>query len=139
VSKFEAYVYFRDPTEPGTLLAIDTPWYCRYGLDLSEKALPKAGFEKLPSDYGPPRCGWQWAGGVTKKAVWRGQYAYHNTMINGTLAERPSDETFERITRVLEDTYPTAEIAMIVVFTAICPILLVTIIMCVRSRRRYIC
>jgi len=119
------------------ILCINTPWYYDYNKNLKENALPKAGFVDVSDGTEIPTCEWINAGGVRKAGVWRGQYGYHNATAYGEEASRPSEETLGRIAAVLEDTYPSSEIAMICVFTVACPILFVTFVALCCMPRRY--
>ncbi|KAF2806428.1 uncharacterized protein BDZ99DRAFT_573941 [Mytilinidion resinicola] len=135
---FAAYVYFKDPAVPDTILCINTPWYYRYNHDLRGKALPNAGFVDVSMEVYIPYCGWQHVGGVGKIGVWRGAYGYHNATLNGTKVDKPSEQTLRRIRKMLEETYPTSEIAMICFFTIGGPAAFVTfVILCCRPRRRH--
>lgn len=108
------YVYFIEPSNPNITFFIDTPWYVVYYKDL-KKRLVKTGFN-ITSPH-TAHCNWIVVDHVVKAAVERGDIGFKETEgLDATTYYQPSEEIVLSIRKILENTFPSVEIAMVVIF-----------------------
>ncbi len=107
------YIYFVEPSLPNVTLSISTSWIIRHPKNVA-KALAKGGF-KLTTSH-TTNCGWIIVSTVSNLAVKRGEIRFKQTEgLDVTIYYSPKEETITKIEDLLKNTYPTTEIALVVI------------------------
>lgn len=123
LSSGRGFVHFEDTSaEDGLRYVISTPWTASYDLHLQhEFNTGRWWLWKRPTPE--QSCGWLYIDSVKHKGVFRGKFYYKHkidpmyTIGNPSDLGYPNGGTIHSIQAVLEETFPAAEIALILCFS----------------------
>lgn len=116
-------------------ISIKTKWHLSYDRKLKSRLEKEVGLLSIPDPR--ERCGWHSMQNVWKNAVHRGSVEYHIPKLTTTNKTPPPfpPPLQSQITTILETTYPTLEIGLILGFTL--GLFLPFTIYCCNGIRRY--